>query len=131
MTVRIHLVSSCLAIVFLNTITIKNNIGMANMNSQNNIEKKEIFTEKEAALYISMSRSFLSQDRMNGTRNGRTIEQDFVKLGRAVRYRKDDLDSWLLKNRVRTRIPPRTAIPANAFKPQANLMKLKCFRKLF
>jgi hypothetical protein len=31
------------------------------------IEKIEVLTEKEAAKYIRMSRSFLSQDRMNGT----------------------------------------------------------------
>lgn len=63
--------------------------------------EEHVFTEIEAARYIKMSRSFLSQDRMNGTREGRTIGPDFIKLGRAVRYRKDDLDNWLSKNCVR------------------------------
>ena len=42
-----------------------------------------------------MSRSFLRQDRMNGYRDGRTRGPDFMKFGRAIRYRKEDLDNWL------------------------------------
>lgn len=64
------------------------------------IERIEVLTEKEAAKYIGMSRSFLSQDRMNGYRDGRTHGPDYMKLGRSVRYHKDDLDVWLVKNRV-------------------------------
>lgn len=64
------------------------------------IEKIEILTEKEAAKYIRMSRSFLSQDRMNGHREGRTPGPRYMKLGRAVRYHKDDLDDWLNRRRI-------------------------------
>jgi hypothetical protein len=64
------------------------------------IEKVEVLTEKEAAKYIRMSRSFLSQDRMNGFREGRTQGPRYMKLGRSIRYHKDDLDEWLTKNRV-------------------------------
>ena len=60
----------------------------------------EVLTEKEAAMYIGMSRSFLSQDRMNGYRTGRTKGPEFMKLGRSVRYRRDVLDAWLDKHRV-------------------------------
>jgi predicted DNA-binding transcriptional regulator AlpA len=60
----------------------------------------DILTETEAAVYIGMSRSFLTQDRMNGYRDGRTPGPTFMKLGRAVRYRKDDLDLWLTQQRV-------------------------------
>lgn len=63
-------------------------------------ETMEILTEKEAARYIGMSRSFLSQDRMNGYRQGRTQGPHFMKLGRAVRYHKSDLDAWLRDHRV-------------------------------
>jgi hypothetical protein len=52
---------------------------------------KNILSEKEAAEYIGMSRSFLRQDRMNGYRDGRTPGPDFLKLGRTIRYRKEDL----------------------------------------
>ncbi len=56
---------------------------------------KNIFTEKEASEYIGMSRSFLRQDRMNGYRKTRTPGPDFVKFGRSIRYRKEDLDTWI------------------------------------
>jgi len=64
------------------------------------IEKIEVLTEKEAAKYIRMSRSFLSQDRMNGYRVGRTPGPHFIKFGRTIRYRKQDLDDWLAQHRV-------------------------------
>ena len=60
----------------------------------------EILTEKEAAIYIGMSRSFLSQDRMNGYRVNRTPGPPFLKLGRSIRYRKQDLDEWLGKHLI-------------------------------
>jgi len=52
-------------------------------------------TEHEAARYVGMSRSFLRQDRMNGGREGRTPGPAFLKIGRSVRYLKEDLDKWL------------------------------------
>lgn len=64
------------------------------------IEKIEVLTEIEAAKYIRMSRSFLSQDRMNGHRQGRTPGPKYLKLGRAIRYHRQDLDEWLNQNRV-------------------------------
>lgn len=57
---------------------------------------KRAFTEKEAAQYISMSRSFLRQARMDGNRTHRTPAPRFIKIGsRAIRYLKEDLDAWL------------------------------------
>ncbi|HSW75727.1 MAG TPA: hypothetical protein VLG50_01675 [Candidatus Saccharimonadales bacterium] len=47
-----------------------------------------------------MSRSFLSQDRMNGYRVNRTPGPAFMKLGRSVRYHIRDLDEWLNKHRI-------------------------------
>lgn len=64
------------------------------------IEKVEVLTEKEAAKYIGMSRSFLCMDRINGYREGRTTGPVFMKLGRSIRYHKNDLDEWLNKNRL-------------------------------
>jgi len=52
-------------------------------------------SEIEAAIYIKMSRSFLRQDRMNGIRHNRTPGPRFVRIGRRIRYLKDDLDQWL------------------------------------
>lgn len=61
---------------------------------------KMTFTETEASEYIGMSRSFLRQDRMNGPRENRTLGPRFLKLGRSIRYLKDDLDTWLLQHRI-------------------------------
>ncbi len=52
-------------------------------------------SEMEAARYIGMSRSFLAQSRMEGHRDNRTPAPPFIKIGRSVRYLRDDLDHWL------------------------------------
>ncbi|ALS99313.1 DNA-binding protein [Lacimicrobium alkaliphilum] len=57
--------------------------------------QKRAFTEIEASAYISMSRSFLRQARMEGNRDSRTPAPRFIKVGRAIRYLKEDLDAWL------------------------------------
>ena len=59
-------------------------------------EYHHALTEQQAAHYISMSRSFLRQGRMNGDREGRTPTPPYLKIGsRSVRYLKEDLDNWL------------------------------------
>ena len=62
---------------------------------------KRCLTEQETAMYIGMSRSYLRQDRINGILRGRTPGSSFVKMGRAVRYLKDDLDAWIERNKVK------------------------------
>ncbi len=56
---------------------------------------KRGFKEKEAAEYIGMSCAFLRQDRMNGARKNRTRGPKAIKIGRSVRYLKEELDAWL------------------------------------
>ena len=51
--------------------------------------------EADAARYIAMSRSFLRQSRMDGDRASRTPGPRYLKIGRAVRYLREDLDRWL------------------------------------
>jgi predicted DNA-binding transcriptional regulator AlpA len=58
-------------------------------------QSKRALSEIETAEYIGMSRSFLRQSRMEGNRENRTPAPPFIKIGRAVRYLKDDLDNWL------------------------------------
>ncbi|MBN5930129.1 DNA-binding protein [Legionella pneumophila] len=60
---------------------------------------KRVFKEVEAANYICMSRSFLSQDRVNGALKNRTPGPKFIKIGRSIRYLKEDLDIWLEQKR--------------------------------
>jgi predicted DNA-binding transcriptional regulator AlpA len=62
-----------------------------------NVENKKVLSEIETAEYIGMSRSFLRQSRMEGNRDNRTPAPPFIKIGRSVRYLKDDLDLWLSK----------------------------------
>ena len=47
-----------------------------------------LLTEREAAAYLNLSSSFLRHGRIKGT------GPEFLKLGRAIRYHVDDLDSW-------------------------------------
>ena len=61
--------------------------------------KHSLLTEKQAAPYIGMSRSFLRQSRMNGKRLNMTPGPPFLKIGRKVLYLADDLDTWLLAHR--------------------------------
>ncbi|MGF1749533.1 helix-turn-helix transcriptional regulator [Vibrio cionasavignyae] len=66
---------------------------------------KRAYTEQETAEYIGMSRSFLRQSRMEGQRKNRTIAPPFIKIGRAVRYLKEDLDGWLESHRKLDSLP--------------------------
>ncbi len=58
-------------------------------------DAKRAYTTVEAARYIAMSESFLRQVRIEGDRESRTPGPPFIKIGRAVRYLKQDLDAWL------------------------------------
>jgi predicted DNA-binding transcriptional regulator AlpA len=76
------------------------------MNTSRQLEEETLLTEREAAHYIRMSMSFLAKDRMNGYRYGHKQGPEFVKTGmRNIRYRKVDLDEWILKNRIVRQIP--------------------------
>lgn len=69
-------------------------------------EEPRLLTEREAAAYIRMSMSFLAKDRMNGYRHGIKQGPEFVKNGRRnIRYRIEDLDAWILKNRIIRQLP--------------------------
>ena len=62
-------------------------------------ELSHALTEQQAAQYINYSRSFLRQGRINGDRENRTPTPPYLKIGRSVRYLKQDLDTWLNKFR--------------------------------
>jgi hypothetical protein len=53
--------------------------------------------ESEAARYVGISRSFLRHSRMDQTP---TPGPAFVRIGRKILYRIEDLDAWLLAHRV-------------------------------
>lgn len=64
-------------------------------NNTNHTFNKRVLTEQETSHYIGMSRSYLRQARMNGHRLSHTPAPPFIKIGRSVRYLREDLDSWL------------------------------------
>lgn len=62
---------------------------MSGVTSTKEFLMANLMDEIEAAQYLRSSRSFLRQSRVRGT--GPT----FIKMGRSVRYRLEDLDSWI------------------------------------
>jgi len=59
------------------------------------MDTKRALTEIEASQYIGMSRSYLRQSRMDGYRDKRTPAPPFIRIGRSIRYLREDLDNWL------------------------------------
>ena len=56
---------------------------------------KAVFSSKEAADYLGMSKSALDKSRLTGELFG-TAPPAFLRFGRAVRYPKAALDNWLV-----------------------------------
>ncbi len=56
--------------------------------------------DREAAIYIGMSESWLRQSRVAGNPDA----PPFLKIGRSVRYLRSDLDIWLEHRRRRATI---------------------------
>ncbi len=54
-----------------------------------------LFKDPEAAHYIGMSESWLRQSRMRGNPDA----PPYLKISKAVRYLRTDLDDWLEKRR--------------------------------
>lgn len=61
-------------------------------------------TDAEASRYIGMSTSWLRQSRMRGDPQA----PPYVKIGRSVRYLRDDLDGWLEQHRRPCRLSNNT-----------------------
>jgi predicted DNA-binding transcriptional regulator AlpA len=53
-----------------------------------------------AAAYVGISKSSLAHGRIYGRRKNRIPPPPFIKIGRSVKYLKEDLDNWLLQHRV-------------------------------
>lgn len=64
--------------------------------------QKNTFTELEAAEYLGLHPTTLRKARMEGHRTKRCPAPPFVRLGRAIRYLRVDLDKFLNQHRVDT-----------------------------
>jgi excisionase family DNA binding protein len=58
----------------------------------NELEQRAL-RDRDAARYLDLSESWLRKARMNGS------GPPFIKVGRTVRYLREDLDSWLEERR--------------------------------
>lgn len=59
-----------------------------------------LLTDTEAAEILGVSAAFLRKARCIGTLGRATPPPPHIQLGRAVRYRRSDLDRWLDDRRV-------------------------------
>lgn len=64
------------------------------------MEDKRAYTEKEAAIYLGVVPSTLRRARMEGIRKARFESPPYIRVGRTIRYLKDDLDLWLEQHRI-------------------------------
>lgn len=67
-----------------------------------NNEDKLLLNEKEAAHLLSMSTHFLRRDRISSQSAG----IPFVRIGAAVRYRRSDLEAWIVEQVEKTASRP-------------------------
>ncbi len=52
--------------------------------------QKEVLKTLEAAAFLNISKAVLEQDRVHGR-----LKIPFIRIGRAVRYRRTDLEAYL------------------------------------
>lgn len=68
---------------------------MRSENQDSDLLKNQLLTERDTAMYLGVSRSFLAQARMNGTVRKRTPGPPYIRLGRTIRYKQCDLEEWI------------------------------------
>ena len=64
---------------------------------------RRALTEKEAAYYIGQSPHTLRKARCEGQRVNHTPTPPFIRLGRSIRYLREDLDAFLDEQAFKTR----------------------------
>jgi hypothetical protein len=74
----------------------------------------ELLRDEEAGAYISMSAAYLRADRCRGHVGGSTPGPAFLRMGRTIRYRREDLDAWLAERRVDRGVRTRDLAPQPA-----------------
>ena len=53
-----------------------------------------LLNQKQAALVLGLSESYLALSRMTGRKEGRTPAPDFEKIDGQIRYHREDLKKW-------------------------------------
>jgi hypothetical protein len=67
-----------------------------------NNDEKLLLNEVEAATLLSMSKHFLRRDRISD----RSAGIPFIRIGAAVRYRRVDLEAWIVEQTKNTALLP-------------------------
>ena len=79
---------------------------MEDIDMTSTLTTKRFLSEREAAEYLNLSRSFLRKSRMDGTLPRHTPGPAWSKAGRKVLYSVDDLERWTRQNRHEPRPMP-------------------------
>ena len=69
---------------------------------ENSDNQFRAYEEKGAAKYVGLSVSTLRQSRCHGKKQGHTPTPKFIRIGRAIRYLREDLDAFLDEMRERS-----------------------------
>ena len=77
----------------------------------NKTDTCRMLDERQTALYIGMSRSFLRKARCEGLVGNRTPGPPFHRVGRKILYDIVELDAWLAKHRVGTSLIASNQVP--------------------
>ncbi len=64
-------------------------------------QKPHLVTETEAAKALGMSAGTLKAARLHRLESNPLRELPHVRIGRSVRYRRDDIETWIEANTVR------------------------------
>ena len=67
--------------------------------------ENRLLNDDEAATLLGVSASFLRKARCVGTSGRATPPPPHVQLGRAVRYRREDLDRWIAERTLNRLMP--------------------------
>ena len=67
--------------------------------------ENRLLNDDEAATLLGVSASFLRKARCVGTLGNATPPPPYVKIGRAVRYRRSDLDQWVAERVLNRSMP--------------------------
>lgn len=62
------------------------------------MSQSNLMTSKEAAEYLGYSHQTMDLSRHRGTLAG-TKAPEHIKIGRTIRYKREDLDNWVETNR--------------------------------
>lgn len=74
-------------------------ISIAKKNKEMNRNQTEYITEREAAAYLNVSMSYLQHKRCEGFLKTKRQGPPYYKIGKSIRYKKNELEEWMQTNK--------------------------------